>query len=588
MTSDDDDGSNAAYLSGQNAFDAWSSDSSHRSVKSLSSTPGFLQNGTSRKMTSAGKQAASRSDNERISGPSLRPPRQAYVGPILSDPDEPLSDEDDFERFKMMIRMQKIVEFHQMAAQADIELAIAVYKDRKAQSNDRHDVSTRVTEHQKRMMQLQMEKEEERKNIVKTERSKRRSELRKRPGRSGTLIAPVPSVPTTPFWLDSLQEQVFGELDSNLSLQKILSIDPDGREKSIDMFVQQMFPSSNFSDASSSSVDETSRPSQCPSQIQFPSTGQLGWDRPPTSTTVAATNSRPNGTHLPKRRLSNTQTPKHTASSRIRPSLFGDEDSSDEEGHTPLPPPAPSSQPSNPFMNGDTGAFLSNELMADAEFASAFAQWGGMKAVHSPSTPTWSGRQAMQTPTVEQPNPWGTKDVRSTPASTTSKRKTSFSVVQPSPLQSSFSPFDVAEQSELPKTLAAIATFSSENVKEKKAIIPPMNEQKAVDGSFKRLSPRNSSPPFAPVETVAPHIITSSVPQAKIENPPSTPSFIKRLSKKQRQSLKKTGTGSIPDVEDQDDTAPAPSEPTFKNVISGYPPQTGTHLMFLHLLLFRI
>jgi hypothetical protein len=175
----------------------------------------------------------------------------------LNDPDEPLSDEADFERFKMMVRMQKIVEFHQLAAQGDIELAIAAYKDRKAQSAEGHNVSIRVTEHQKRMMQLQMEKEEERKNIVKTERSKRRSELRRRPGRPGTLIAPISSVPTPPFWLDSVQDRVIEDLESNLSLQTILCVDPDNREENIDMFVQKMFPGSDFSDASSICMNET-------------------------------------------------------------------------------------------------------------------------------------------------------------------------------------------------------------------------------------------------------------------------------------------------------------------------------------------
>ncbi len=592
MTSDDDDGPNALFSGGQNGFDAWSSDSSLHSVESFSNTrfphPGFPQHGTSRKMTSAGKQAASQSEHQRISAPKLKLPRQTYVGPTLSDPDEPLSDEADFERFKMMVRMQKIVEFHQMAAQADIELAIAVYKDRKAQSAEGHEVSTRVTEHQKRMMQLQMEKEEERKNIVKTERSKRRSELRRRPGRSGTLIAPIPSVPTPPFWLNSLQEQVIGDLESNLSLQKILSVDPDNREENIDMFVQQMFPGSNFSDASPLSVNETNQPSQRTSQVQFSSTAQLGFGVPSTSTAVASTSatagSELNGTHMPRRRLSNAQTPRHTIS-RTKPSLFGDEDSSDEEDRTPLPPPVTSAQPSNPFINGDASAFLSNELMADAGIASAFAQWGVMKDVHSPSTPSWTGRQAMQTPTVENPNPWGAKDVRSTPFGTTNKRKASFPVAQPSPLQTSFSPFDVPEQSELPMGLTAMAAFNSAHAKEKRSVVPSMNEHKpVVEGSF-RLSPRNSSPPSAPVGSVAHPMVASSVQQVKIENPStSTPSFVKRPNKK-RQALKKVGTASTPDTEDQEETTPALSEPASKNVNLGYPSQAGTYHINLHLLL---
>jgi len=526
-------------------------------------------------MTSAGKQAASQSSHQRTSAPKLKSPRQTYVGPTLNDPDEPLSDEADFERFKMMVRMQKIVEFHQLAAQADIELAIAVYKDRKAQSAEGHDVSTRVTEHQKRMMQLQMEKEEERKNIVKTERSKRRSELRRRPGRSGTLIAPIPSVPTPPFWLNSLQDQVIGDLESNLSLQKILSVDPGNREENIDMFVQQMFSGSDFSDPSSLSMNETNEPFQRTSQVQFPSTTHIGFGVPSTSTAVASTSttagSELNGTHMTRRLLSNAQTPRQTTS-RTKPSLFGDEDSSDEEDRTPLPPRVTSTQPSNPFINGDASAFLSNELMADADIASAFAQWGAMKDVHNPSSPSWPGRQAMQTPTVENPNPtWGAKDVRSTPFGTTNKRKTSFPAAQPSPLQTSFSPFDVAEQ---PITLAAKAAFNSAHAKEKRSVVPSVDEHRpVVEGSF-RFSPRNPTPPSAPVGSVAPPIVASSVQQEKIEN--STPSFVKRSNKK-RQTLKKVGTASTPGIEDQERTTSALSEPASKNVDLGYPSQAGTY-----------
>ena len=86
-------------------------------------------------MTSAGKQAASFKSKDHSDLPK---PRQSYIGPILSDPDEPLS-EDDFERFKMNVRFQIIIQFHQAAAHADIELAIAIYKGRMAQNGNKHE-----------------------------------------------------------------------------------------------------------------------------------------------------------------------------------------------------------------------------------------------------------------------------------------------------------------------------------------------------------------------------------------------------------------------------------------------------------------
>ena len=62
-------------------------------------------------------------------------PDPMYVGSHLSDPSAsdslPSSDaEEDFERFKMEMRITKILEFHKAAAQADITLMV---EDRQGQ-----------------------------------------------------------------------------------------------------------------------------------------------------------------------------------------------------------------------------------------------------------------------------------------------------------------------------------------------------------------------------------------------------------------------------------------------------------------------
>ena len=55
-------------------------------------------------------------------------PDPMYVGSHLSDPSAcdslPSSDAEEFERFKMEMRITKILEFHKAAAQADVPLMV--------------------------------------------------------------------------------------------------------------------------------------------------------------------------------------------------------------------------------------------------------------------------------------------------------------------------------------------------------------------------------------------------------------------------------------------------------------------------------
>ncbi|KAG6906572.1 hypothetical protein DXG01_013111 [Tephrocybe rancida] len=102
----------------------------------------------------------------------------AYVGPYLSSPEDS-SDEDDFKTFKMQTRIDKIWEFHHAAAQADVELVIAISNDRMSKKS--FDNEARISQHEKRMRELQADKEVERKATVDAERKKRREEISKRP-----------------------------------------------------------------------------------------------------------------------------------------------------------------------------------------------------------------------------------------------------------------------------------------------------------------------------------------------------------------------------------------------------------------------
>ena len=115
------------------------------------------------------------------------------------------------------------------------------HKSRKSQAQDgehRQEVSSLVFDHQRCMAQLQTANSEERKTIVKRECSKR-PDLRGRPGRSNTLIAPTPGVPldTTPSWLNGLEGQVSAQLAPQFHIDTLLSQDPNERESN----VQQMF-----------------------------------------------------------------------------------------------------------------------------------------------------------------------------------------------------------------------------------------------------------------------------------------------------------------------------------------------------------
>lgn len=166
-----------------------------------------------------------------------RIPRQPYVGPSV-DADEPIDEELEFEKFKMRTRMEKIVEFHEAAALAEISLSIEMYKARKQLNNGKEEDAPRVLEHQKRMVQLQKEKEEERKAIVKSERARRQSkfapltpgDVKEVPMSNGAFKTWDPS---------SFQEEI--NLPSRFNLETLLSDDPAKQQTNVEGLLSEMF-----------------------------------------------------------------------------------------------------------------------------------------------------------------------------------------------------------------------------------------------------------------------------------------------------------------------------------------------------------
>ncbi|GLB39214.1 hypothetical protein LshimejAT787_0603760 [Lyophyllum shimeji] len=153
-----------------------------------------------------------KSGKTRVRGPS-------YVGPHLSSPEES-SEEEDFELFKMQTRVDKIYEFHLTAARAGVELAMAIQNDRRMRKSTKADDAAKVAAHEKQMLKLQAEKEEERKAIVAIERKKRREEIRKRSvlGEPGRAANTVPSASTAQDWEATLKRGQIVRLDAERKL----------------------------------------------------------------------------------------------------------------------------------------------------------------------------------------------------------------------------------------------------------------------------------------------------------------------------------------------------------------------------------
>ncbi|CAA7270941.1 unnamed protein product [Cyclocybe aegerita] len=466
-------------------------------------------------MTSHRQQLEAQAEKGKTSGGTSKHARQSYVGPHVDDPEDPLSEEEDFERFKMEICAQKIIEFHQAAALADIELAVEIYKGRKAAGGKKHEVLSSIRSEWCRW-QVQMEKEEERKAIVNTERSRRRSDS---PADDQDVHRPSSH---------RSQEQVPNRLEFEFDLDRVLSDDPNERHGNIDQLLEQMFPGSSSTDSASSHPPE-----------------RHAHPRP------AATFGKEHDIHLKPSIL-----------------LLG-------EPSELVPWPAPTDREDiaskvrllqNNQLTDDAGAFLTNHIMQQLDVASAFMEWagaGGMSAGalngSAPSLP-WATKPATQSDPT--PNPWSSKDIRATPvASGWTKRKPS--ICTPQPPQFSFNnPFGTHEQPGAP-SLSATGAFNSSTAKGKKPAAFLTGPPQAAEEPAKRRSPLASAP-----EPSSKGLTTSLPPSVlpKVEKPPTVAPPApagKKLNKKHRQANKKntTAASSVEAAEAEPVSTPAPPVP---------------------------
>ncbi|TFL00706.1 hypothetical protein BDV98DRAFT_583185 [Pterulicium gracile] len=130
----------------------------------------------------------------------------AYIGPHhQTDTFDSELEEEEFERFKIRVREDKICEFHREASELDVHLARDIHNHRKTWGLSPDQEAQKIAEHEAAMRQLRQQKEVERKQIVSQERKRIRAELelKKRaiePARRGSQpsTSVVPSVSSHP------------------------------------------------------------------------------------------------------------------------------------------------------------------------------------------------------------------------------------------------------------------------------------------------------------------------------------------------------------------------------------------------------
>ncbi|KAJ8073443.1 hypothetical protein PM082_011719 [Marasmius tenuissimus] len=113
------------------------------------------------------------------SSTSTKRSKQHYIGPELLDVDYDESVEaEQFREFKMSVRIEMIREFHQDAAEADIQLALTIEQANHSGAVSKGMTAQLVEDHERNMLKLRQSKEKERKERVEQERQRRLAEFR--------------------------------------------------------------------------------------------------------------------------------------------------------------------------------------------------------------------------------------------------------------------------------------------------------------------------------------------------------------------------------------------------------------------------
>ena len=105
-----------------------------------------------------------------------------YIGPIIMEEEpDPMDEEllkskmaDEYQQYKVGLRIQMIYEFHAKAAEVEIKLFETLLAD----EGTKESRARAVQEHETSMMRLREQKEEERKKLCAEERERRRQEIR--------------------------------------------------------------------------------------------------------------------------------------------------------------------------------------------------------------------------------------------------------------------------------------------------------------------------------------------------------------------------------------------------------------------------
>ena len=135
-----------------------------------------------------------------------------------------------YEKFKRDTRIQKIYEFHQQAAQFDIQLADNISNTPSDKSGTA--IARLMTQHEQTMLRLRTDKEEERRKLVRDERNRMTVEIKKGAGLTKKVsssakttipVVPVPTKPPTPPLSTSYPD--FNQLQSVLEYAPDMSLD---------------------------------------------------------------------------------------------------------------------------------------------------------------------------------------------------------------------------------------------------------------------------------------------------------------------------------------------------------------------------
>lgn len=383
--------------------------------------------------------------------------------------------------------MAKIVEFHEAAALAEISLSIEIYKARKQLNNGKEEDAPRVLEHQKRMVQLQKEKEEERKAIVKSERARRQSDLGRRLSPGDVKEVPMSNETFNPWELASFQEEM--NLPSRFNIDTLLSEHPTN----VESLLSEMFPDdyqpqtesfapslSNGYSSTSSNPDAFHGSASIHSkqdQLRH-SHSSMSWNKPRSN-------------------------PSPKLSQRTHPSLFGE--SSDEEDAAPAM-----------IKKSNTG-------------------WGIEEPDVKPTAPIWNNNKP-NAPTPATTSAWPSQDVSTTPVSSAwSSKKTTASINQPRQ-GSNMKPNSFFIPDEIEPQPTATPVMNSKAAKGKKPSVLASDKSPVLPSSVETTTASSKAP--AAETPVAP-------PAPVPATPAPAPAMGKKQTKKQRQANKKGGAVAI-------------------------------------------